>query len=727
MRRPDSEGFVTRDGVRTYYAVHGDGPQTLLLIPPWQISHGWTWRGNVDYLARYYRVLILDPRGNGRSDRPRGPEHYGSKNAALDALAVLDATHTEKAAIISYSIGSRANLRLCAANPDRIACSVFATPSVPLIPDPFDRRARFLRQLEGTPEGWDKFNANYWRENWPEFSQWFLEEACSDPHSWRGIELAVQWAADVDPQVMVDSILGDDLTIEQTQLLATTIKEAKIPTMVIAAEEDQIRSVEEARALSELLGANYVLAEGCGHPVHARYPIWFNLLMREFVDKATPFHERKMPAHTTWRRGLSRPKRVLYLSSPIGLGHARRDVAIASSLRELVPNLEVDWLTQSPVDKILGPRGEKMLAESKHLISEIDHFDAHTVDHCQPAFPVLRNMDTIMVNNFHVFLECMDAKQYDLVIADEGWEVDHFLHEHPEMKRAPFVWTTDVVGMQATAAPGEPFDPSQPGVGDRAYEERMVTDFNYEYISRLERFRHVRDLSLFIGEREDIPDVSLGTGLPTVRDHCDEFYKNSGYVLGFDPKVEISRRAEIREELGYGKDEKVVIVAVGGMAAGRNLLRKAIDAFPYVKRDIPGLRMIIVGGPRIAPESLYTGELPDGLEITGFVHNLYRHMAVCDLAVVHGGLTQTMDLTATGVPFIVIPYLRQFEQQIWVRHRLMNYGAMQYLDYRDLRKPEGPQQLAFAMTTELKKGHVRNYKPVADNALRAAKLIVPLL
>ena len=52
------------------------------------------------------------------------------------------------------------------------------------------------------------------------------------------------------------------------------------------------------------------------------------------------------------------PKRALYISSPIGLGHAQRDVAIAGELRKLHPGLEVDWLAQHPVTKLLEARGE---------------------------------------------------------------------------------------------------------------------------------------------------------------------------------------------------------------------------------------------------------------------------------------------------------------------------------------------------------------------------------
>ena len=62
----------------------------------------------------------------------------------------------------------------------------------------------------------------------------------------------------------------------------------------------------------------------------------------------------------TWTRALSRKRRVLYLSSPIGLGHAMRDLAIARELRDLHPDVEIDWLAQHPVTAVLETHGERI-------------------------------------------------------------------------------------------------------------------------------------------------------------------------------------------------------------------------------------------------------------------------------------------------------------------------------------------------------------------------------
>ena len=104
-------------------------------------------------------------------------------------------------------------------------------------------------------------------------------------------------------------------------------------------------------------------------------------------------------------------------------------------------------------------------------------------------------------------------------------------------------------------------------------------------------------------------------------------------------------------------------------------IRRAVAAYPAAKALVPGLRMVVVTGPRIEPESLIPLPAADDLEVRGYVPDLYRHLAACDLAVVQGGLTTTMELTAYGRPFIYVPLRHHFEQNFHVRHRLDRYGA----------------------------------------------------
>ena len=91
-RYPDQEGFVERDGVRTFYEAYGEGDRTILLLPTWSLLHSRVWKAQIPYLARSHRVVTFDPRGNGRSDRPRTPEAYTDDEFVADSLAVMDET-----------------------------------------------------------------------------------------------------------------------------------------------------------------------------------------------------------------------------------------------------------------------------------------------------------------------------------------------------------------------------------------------------------------------------------------------------------------------------------------------------------------------------------------------------------------------------------------------------------------------------------------------------------
>ena len=104
------------------------------------------------------------------------------------------------------------------------------------------------------------------------------------------------------------------------------------------------------------------------------------------------------------------------------------------------------------------------------------------------------------------------------------------------------------------------------------------------------------------------------------------------------------------------------------------------------------------------------------------MHNLYRHLAACDLAVVQGGLTTAMELTAGGRPFLYFPLRHHFEQNMHVAHRLDRYGAGRRMDFDSSR----PDVIADAIAAEI--GRPVSYRPVeTDGARRAAEKLAELL
>jgi len=693
-RYPDSEGYVEREGVRVHYEVFGSGEPTVLLLPTWSIVHSRAWKMQVPYLARHCRVVTFDGRGNGLSDRPEEPEAYAEAEYAADALAVLDATETAKAFVVGHSMGAQRLLVLAADHPQRVAGAVFIGPAVPLsVQTPRARAASSFEDELDAYEGWGKFNRHYWLTQYADFLRFFFAQIFTEPHSTKQIEDCIGWGLQTTPETLIATQLAPPLDERTTTELAARVR---CPALVIRGVEDALRSHESCVALAELTGATLVNLEGSGHAPHTRDPVKVNLLLRDFIAPARP---------ARWSRGRARRRRALYISSPIGLGHARRDVAIADELRKLHPDLEIDWLAQHPVTAVLEACGERIHPASAHLANESRHIESESAEHDLHCFQAWRRMDEILLANFMVFHDLVRDEPYDLWIGDEAWELDYYLHENPEQKSAAYVWLTDFVGWLPMPDGGE-------------HEAFLTADYNAEMIEHIARYPRLRDRAIFVGDADDVVPDSFGAGLPRIRDWTEQHYEFAGYVTGFDP-AEFADRERLRAELGFGPDERICTVTVGGSGIGADLLRRVIDAFPEAKRRVPELRMIVVAGPRIHPASL---PVQAGLEVRAYVHDLYRMLAACDLAVVQGGLTTSMELTASGRPFLYFPLRHHFEQNFHVRHRLERYGAGKPMDFA----VDGPDEIAAAIADEI--GREVEYRPIdPGGAARAAASIAELL
>jgi pimeloyl-ACP methyl ester carboxylesterase/predicted glycosyltransferase len=700
-----STGIVDRDGVRLAYAVSGSGPVTILLLPTWSIIRSQFWKLQVPYLARHYRVVTFDGRGSGESGRPSGAAAYTNAEYAADALAVLDATGTDRAVVVGLSAGASWAVHLAAEHPERVSGVLALGPACAFdIPNSYRDWLPWDEPVD-TTEGWAKYNKYYWLDgDYDDFVRYFFAQMFSEPHSTKQIEDCVGWGNEIAPQTLVDTTAGRlGLEGAVAEPIEPVCARVRCPVLVVHGTRDHIRPLEYGERLAELTGGELLRVEGGGHGIMARDPVFFNEVVRGFVDR---LHPPKRPASQTWTRARRRPLRALYLSSPIGLGHARRDVAIAAELRQRHPDLQVDWLAQHPVTRVLEAAGERVHPASRWLANESTHIESECGEHDLNAFQAIRRMDAILVNNFGVFRDLLDEEPYDLVVADEAWDVDYFLHENPEIKRAPLAWMTDFVGWLP-----------MPEGGDA--EAALTADYNAEMIEQRARYRAVRDRSVFVGNESDVVDAAFGPDLPLIRDWTTANFDYAGYVTGFEPTPPEARES-LRAALGYRPDERVCVVTVGGSGVGAPLLRRVLDAVPLVRARADDLRFVVVTGPRIDPDSLLS--VP-GVDVRGFLPELVDHLAVCDVAVVQGGLSTCMELTANRRPFVYVPLRRHFEQNLHVRHRLEGYGAGTCLEYPLASDPDA---LAAAVLSELDR--VVDYKPVeTDGAARAAALIGALL
>jgi len=708
---PDDEGYVERGGVRVFWERYGDGDPTLLLLPTWTLLHSRIWKAQIAYLARHFRVVTFDPRGNGKSDRPTDPRLYSESEFCADAVAVMNATETERAVIVGFSRGAQRTLLLAAEHPERVLAAAFIGPWFPASPVGGLRwrimaHPRLRGMMSRRPimsRWWGKFNGVYWRSDYSDFVEWFIRRMLNTPHSTKQIEDAIGWGHETEAEVLIASAMAAGAAPATRRDQMALARRVRCPVLVISSPNDSVTPHSDAKVLAASAGGSLLSIPEGSHAPHARKPVPVNLALRRLAEgcavpgKAST--SRAQPAQRSDRR-----PRVLYVSSPIGLGHAQRDIAIANELRALVPDVQIDWLAQSPVTDVLALEGERIHPASRCLANESRHIESESAGHDLHCFQAIRRMDEILVANFMVFHDVVQETRYDLCIADEGWDIDFYLHENPGEKRAPFAWLTDFVGWL-------PMPDGGPA------EASLVADYNREMVQHIAVHPEVRDRALFVGNADDIVQAPLGPDLPMIRDWTAEHFDFVGYVTGFDPS-QFNDRSALRQELGYRDHEQVCIVTVGGTGVGELLLRRVIAAFPDAKERVPALRMIVVAGPRIDPESLPEA---DGLEIRPYVHHLYRHLAACDLAVVQGGLTTAMELAANKRPFLYFPLRHHFEQNFHVAHRLERYRAGRRMDFETATS----EVIGDAIAVEI--GSKVDYRDVeVDGARRAASRLAEL-
>jgi predicted glycosyltransferase len=555
------------------------------------------------------------------------------------------------------------------------------------------------------PEPFDEKYAPLVRGDFDGYLRRFFTSLYPEPHSLKGIEDGIAWGKETTAEVLIEvlrQIRKDDV---RDQLAKITV-----PTLVLHGTRDRIVPYKIGVEIAETIpGARLVTFENGGHGLAGREPVTVNRLIRDFVLErpvtsrtVPPTTERptaKLPART-------RERRILFLSSPIGLGHIQRDLAIARALRAQYPDVTVDFLAADPADRVVRHLGERVHPATRLLLNESAHFESWTADHELHAFNALWDMDEIMAANFMVFADVVEAEDYDLWIGDEGWDLDYYLHENPGLKRAPYVFLTDFIGVLPMRS-----DPA-------STEFRRAWEKNAENIDHLRLHPDVRDLSIMVGDEEDVLDREFGPELPNMRQWAREHFQFSGYTYHFDPAT-YRDRAALRRRLGYREGERVILASVGGTRAGRHLLAKCAEAFAGVAGQLPDTRLVLVAGPRLDPRELASHPR---IEVRPFVPDLYEHHAAVDLAIVQGGLTTTMELAAFQTPFFYFPLRNHFEQQHFVARRLERLGAGVRMDY-DRTTAEA---LGAAMVAHLGKP-VRYADVPVDGTARAARLIANLL
>jgi UDP-N-acetylglucosamine:LPS N-acetylglucosamine transferase len=396
-------------------------------------------------------------------------------------------------------------------------------------------------------------------------------------------------------------------------------------------------------------------------------------------------------------------KKILFISGSLGLGHVKRDLAIAKELRKQNPDIQILWLAAHPATLVLQDEGETLLPEANIYANDNIFAENAAKGFHLNLLKYLSNARGAWATNVKIFEQVTSGEKFDVIIGDETYELVVAQIKKPKLNKAPFVMIYDFLGVDSMSR--SPLDILMAYIWNRIWSQ------DYKLYST------GKNMALFVGELEDIPERSFGVFLPNRRRHSETYYKFIGYILGFDP-TEYLDKEKIRAKLGYG-EERLVICSVGGTSVGKRLLELCGEAYPIIKSEGLSLRMILNCGPRISSESL---NIPGGVETKQYIPDLYQHFAASDLAIVLGGGTSTLELTALRRPFLYFPLEGHFEQEITVANRLARHQAGEKM----LFSQATPKVLAEKVIATI--GKETHYPTInTDGAHQAAKLVNALL
>ncbi len=392
-------------------------------------------------------------------------------------------------------------------------------------------------------------------------------------------------------------------------------------------------------------------------------------------------------------------KRILFISGSVGLGHVTRDLAIARAIRRQIPGSEIVWLAGEPANRYLEQKKERLLPDRFQWNEETSVIENASDGNRLNLIRYMLNVQKkVWPKHVALFKEILQHENFDLVIGDETYALSIAIKEGKLSLNIPFIMIYDFIGVDAT--------------GHNPLEKLAAYITNKRWINPTPDLLHY----WYVGVAEDIPDKPFGFRLPNRRKWTQEHYQLLGYVLPFDPD-DYRENGKIKAELGY--DERPLIVgSVGGTNVGKQMLQLCVEAFEILKKKVPQAQMALVSGPRIDPATVPE---KDGLQVKGLVPDLYRHFAACDLALIQGGNTSTIELTALGRPFIYFPIEDHFEQVLIAeRQKRLQAGIPMTLSNTM------PETLADKMF-EIMNQPV-NYADIpTDGAQKAAQLVKELL
>jgi 3-oxoadipate enol-lactonase len=269
------------DGARLHYSVtgRGSGPPVLLIQGLGADKHGWTMQRLG--LAPWFRTIVFDNRGAGRSDKPYG--HYSLEQMADDAIAVLDAAGVESAHIVGASMGGAISQIVGIRHPERVRSLTLACTACEHHPWRIELLGEWAEIAKTRGMGAMTAAA----------ARWVI-----GPRSFRRLTPGVGWLGPLAMARSAHAFAGQVAAIlDMDDSVANELVNITVPTLVIVGNQDILTPRGDSEHLAELIPtAELVVISGAAHGFMIEHATTFNTNLMAFLNKAERVHQASVQA-----------------------------------------------------------------------------------------------------------------------------------------------------------------------------------------------------------------------------------------------------------------------------------------------------------------------------------------------------------------------------------------------------------------------------------------------
>ena len=325
---------------------------------------------------------------------------------------------------------------------------------------------------------------------------------------------------------------------------------------------------------------------------------------------------------------LSYNQKVLFFTSPIGLGHATRDIAIAEKLKHIA-NDEILFISGGAAYDLISKEGFQALNLYRPPPFTVDSGKLRN------SFVWLMKYIIYYKRSKKIAEEVIrkDVRKYPLIVSDEDF-ASISVSQNTILSKSVFIY--DMV------------EPTASGHG-------IISNYCNINIENNVGETHFASGFLHIFEKK------MNRSMSNLIKKCDkviipDFGDNRANLVYVGPIVrEVkSDRMSLRNNLGFTR--KTILVCAGGTDAGRHLIQKSLEAYRNLKKRLD-VNLVLVPGPNL--------ELNDSDDFynLGFVDNLHEYIYASDLVISLAGRSTIDESTVYGTPGIFIPIKNHFEQE----------------------------------------------------------------